>query len=67
MLSALLRGFAPSLSNEGTSIEQGGVVLRKEQVQRLLFHGKGDIVETKQMGKDASCAPVQHYTHSVRL
>jgi AP-3 complex subunit beta len=40
MLSALLRGVAPGMSDDGAEPDMSGVVLRREQVQLVLFEGK---------------------------
>jgi len=47
MLVSLLAGLAPTLNEEGEEEkdERGGVVLRREQVKRVLFEGKAGIVE----------------------
>lgn len=47
MLVSLLAGLAPTLDREGDEEkdERGGVVLRREQVKRVLFEGKAGIVE----------------------
>jgi AP-3 complex subunit beta len=50
MLVSLLAGLAPMLNVEGDDEEQekedrGGVVLRREQVKRVLFEGKAGIIE----------------------
>ncbi|KIM84396.1 hypothetical protein PILCRDRAFT_818757 [Piloderma croceum F 1598] len=42
MLVSLLAGLAPTLDEDG---ERGGVVLRREQVRRVLFEGKAGIIE----------------------
>jgi len=46
MLVSLLAGLTPTL-NEGDEEkdERGGVVLRREQVKRVLFEGKAGVVE----------------------
>lgn len=47
MLVSLLAGLAPTLndnSNEQTE-ERGGVILRREQVKRVLFEGKAGLIE----------------------
>jgi AP-3 complex subunit beta len=40
MLSGLLRGVAPAVVEDETETEIAGVVLRREQVQLVLFEGK---------------------------
>jgi AP-3 complex subunit beta len=40
MLSALIRGVAPGMSEDGEEADMAGVVLRREQVQLVLFEGK---------------------------
>jgi len=45
MLVSLLAGLAPTLDEDGEEGERGGVVLRREQVRRVLFEGKAGIVE----------------------
>jgi hypothetical protein len=47
MLVSLLAGLAPTLGGEGDEEKdgRGGVVLRREQVKRVLFEGKAGIVE----------------------
>lgn len=47
MLVSLLAGLAPTLDDEGNEVkeERGGVVLRREQVKRVLFEGKANLVE----------------------
>jgi len=47
MLVSLLAGLAPTLSeNEDEETdERGSVILRREQVKRVLFQGKAGIVE----------------------
>lgn len=46
MLVSLLAGLLPSL-DEGNEVSEGrgGVVLRREQVKRVLFEGKANFVE----------------------
>lgn len=44
MLNSLLVGVSPTINGGGTE-EQGGVVLRREQVMKVLFDGKAGIVE----------------------
>jgi AP-3 complex subunit beta len=46
-LSALLANVSPYLKDQNT-MEQERIVLRKEQVQLVLFHGKADVVEIDQ-------------------
>jgi len=43
-LVSLLAGLAPTLT-DGEPEERGGVVLRREQVKKILFEGKAAIVE----------------------
>jgi len=47
MLVSLLTGLAPPLIEEGDDETQdrGAVVLRREQVKRVLFEGKAGIIE----------------------
>lgn len=47
MLVSLLAGLLPSLDDEGNEVKEGrgGVVLRREQVKRVLFEGKTNPVE----------------------
>ncbi|KAH7912022.1 adaptin N terminal region-domain-containing protein [Hygrophoropsis aurantiaca] len=40
MLAALLAGISPSINGDGPAEDQGGVVLRREQVLKVLFDGK---------------------------
>jgi len=50
MLNTLLSRLVTRLNDE-TALVQGGVVLRKEQVQLILFNGKANAVEaTSRMG-----------------
>lgn len=44
MLVSLLARLAPALTDEEPD-KRGGVVLRREQVKRVLFEGKAAIVE----------------------
>lgn len=44
MLNSLLVGVSQTINGRGTE-EQGGVVLRREQVAKVLFDGKAGIVE----------------------
>lgn len=44
MLVSLLAGVAPTITDEEPE-ERGGVVLRREQVKRVLFEGKSTIIE----------------------
>jgi len=44
MLNSLLAGVSPTISGSETE-EQSGVVLRREQVMKVLFDGKAGIVE----------------------
>jgi AP-3 complex subunit beta len=57
MLVSLLAGLAPTLNEEGEEEkdERGGVVLRREQVKRVLFEGKAGIVEHDVFGMLFSC------------
>ncbi|EGN98995.1 hypothetical protein SERLA73DRAFT_168569 [Serpula lacrymans var. lacrymans S7.3] len=43
MLASLLAGLSPSISGDEDTQDQGGVVLRREQVKRVLFEGKEDV------------------------
>lgn len=47
MLVSLLAGLLPSLDDEENEVSEGrgGVVLRREQVKRVLFEGKANFVE----------------------
>jgi AP-3 complex subunit beta len=45
MLVSLLAGLAPTLSEDEEKDDKGGVILRREQVRRVLFEGKAGIVE----------------------
>lgn len=44
MLNSLLVGVSPAI-NSGEPEEHGGVILRREQVVKVLFDGKAGIVE----------------------
>jgi hypothetical protein len=44
MLNSLLVGISPTINGGGTE-EQGGVILRREQVIKVLFDGKAGIIE----------------------
>lgn len=44
MLNSLLVGISPTMNGSETE-EQSGVVLRREQVMKVLFDGKAGIVE----------------------
>lgn len=44
MLKSLLVGVSPTI-NSGEPEEQGGVILRREQVMKVLFDGKAGVVE----------------------
>lgn len=44
MLNSLLVGVSPTINGGGTE-GQGGVILRREQVMKVLFDGKAGIVE----------------------
>ena len=44
MLNSLLVGVSPTM-NGGEKEEQGGVILRREQVIKVLFDGKAGIIE----------------------
>ena len=44
MLNSLLVGVSPTINGGGTE-EQSGVILRREQVIKVLFDGKAGIVE----------------------
>ncbi|KAG8213201.1 adaptin N terminal region-domain-containing protein [Butyriboletus roseoflavus] len=44
MLSSLLVGVLPTIDG-GVTEEQGGVILRREQVMKVLFDGKAGVVE----------------------
>lgn len=44
MLVSLLSGVAPAVTDEEPE-ERGGVVLRREQVKRVLFEGKSTTIE----------------------
>lgn len=45
MLTSLLSGVSPGLTDDELQEDQGGVVLRREQVRLVLFEGKADVVE----------------------
>jgi AP-3 complex subunit beta len=45
MLTSLLSGISPNLTDDESQEDQGGVILRREQVKLVLFEGKSDIVE----------------------
>lgn len=44
MLNSLLVGVSPTINGGGTE-EQNGVILRREQVIKVLFDGKAGIIE----------------------
>ena len=51
MLGALLAGVSPSLRDGDDEHEdQGGVILRREQVKLVLFEGKMSVVEETHSG-----------------
>ncbi|KAA1467419.1 hypothetical protein DENSPDRAFT_862985 [Dentipellis sp. KUC8613] len=55
MLGALLGGVAPALRTgapEDAEPEEGGVVLRREQVRVVLFQGKAGVVEKEERAED---------------
>jgi len=53
MLNSLLVGVSPAINGGGTG-EQGSVILRREQVIKVLFDGKAGIVEESEESFGAS-------------
>jgi AP-3 complex subunit beta len=45
MLTTLLAGLAPTITDVDTTAEKAAVVLRKQQVEVVLFDGKANVVE----------------------
>lgn len=45
MLTSLLAGLSPTLNGDDAQEDQGGVVLRREQVRVVLFEGKTGVID----------------------
>ena len=68
MLGALLSGVTSTLGEEGLQ-EQGGVILRREQVKMVLFEGKQDVsLDTTTYGEymDTSYSILSNIRHRRR-
>jgi hypothetical protein len=63
MLTSLLTGLSPSLTDDDPQEDQGGVVLRREQVRLVLFEGKADIVEVSECTGSILVAESYPYAH----
>lgn len=60
MLANLIAGLAPAINGEDGAGVRAGVVLRREQVKRVLFEGKAAIVEADSRPGTSHCSLSTH-------